>query len=290
MQLKITKWAVAYRKKSSEFLDVSKSFRMIKDSYKGFYADPFLFDFKGDTYLFVEFFDNRLYRGVISYSKYNKEKGEFDSFKEIIRENFHLSYPLVFEFENEIYMMPEANESNSLYIYKAKDFPEVWEKHAVLMNGVKLVDTTPFVFNGKLYALTKRNENPQAPMMLLIIDTEEWRVLQSEDVTDDVSISRPGGNAFQIDDQYYIVTQDCKEEYGKVLNILSFSIENDMQFCYSLLKRIEPDSVIIDEKKAVGIHTYNFSKELEVIDFKYSTRSFYRLFCKLIRKIKNRKI
>ncbi len=289
MKIKITKWAVAYRKKTGHFLDTSIDFKKIKDSRRVFYADPFLFDYKGNTFLFVEDYDNKLGRGVISYSKFNKEKGLFDGFKEIIREDFHLSYPLVFEYENEIFLMPEANESNSLYIYKAKKFPSEWEKCDILINDIKLVDTTPFKYNGELFAISKRNENPDAPMLLLKIDSENWKVIEKRNITDDVSISRPGGNVFEFNNQYYMVTQDCKDDYGKALNLMSFTIDDNMDLKYHMEKRITPDMVKVTGIKEIkGIHTYNFSKELEVIDFKYPIISFNRLFWKSINLVKKK--
>ena len=42
---------------------------------------------------------------------------------EIINEPFHMSFPNVFKFENEFYMMPENSESNQLRLYNAVDFP-----------------------------------------------------------------------------------------------------------------------------------------------------------------------
>ena len=74
MGLKIETWNIAYRKKTKNtFRDTNAPFEVIPNGHKGWYADPFLFDYKGETYLFAEYFSYKLGRGVISVSKYNPE-------------------------------------------------------------------------------------------------------------------------------------------------------------------------------------------------------------------------
>jgi hypothetical protein len=290
MKVKINKWSVAFRAKRGEFFNIPDDYLIVNDTRKGFCADPFLFDYNGDTYLFVEYFPYKLGRGVIAYTKYNPVKNCFGDFKEIIREKYHLSYPLVFEYKNEIYMMPEANESNSLYVYKAKRFPDRWEKHKILMDGIKLVDTTPFIYNDVFYAISKNNETPQAPMMLLKIDADSWKISDIKVITDDVSMSRPGGNVFTIDEKYYMVTQDCKDDYGKALNILSFTIDDEMNLSYKSIKKINPEDIEVKKiKQLSGIHTYNFNDKIEVVDFKYPEMGLYRLFWRFVWHFKKRK-
>ena len=45
----------------------------------------------------------------------------------VLDEPFHLSYPYVFEFEGEHYMVPESHQDRSLRLYRAVDFPTRWE-------------------------------------------------------------------------------------------------------------------------------------------------------------------
>lgn len=289
MKLLVNKWAVAFINTKGELFNVTSEFLSIDDNYKNYIADPFLFDYQENTYLFVELFDYKIGRGTIAYAKYYKKNNSFGRIREIISENYHLSYPLVFDYKGEIYLMPEANESNSLYIYKATSFPEKWEKHAVLLENIKYVDTTPFVYNSQFYAITKDNSTPQAPMFLLKIDPEKWSVVEKKEITDDVSFSRPGGKVFQKDGKYYMVTQDCEADYGAALNILSFTIDEDMNMSYHLEKKITPAEVSVKGiDRITGIHTYNFTEELEVIDYKRPQFAFYRRFCKLINRLKGK--
>ncbi len=291
MRLMTDQWTVAFRKKKGNILTDPSEFVRIKTGLKEWYADPFLFDYQGETYLFAEYFLYRHGLGTLAYAEYDKASGSFGAFKEIIREDYHLSYPLVFVYKDEVYMMPETSGSDSLYVYKAKHFPDKWEKHAVLTDGIKLVDTTPFIYNGEMYALTKKDDNRQDPMLLLKIDPDSWKITAQKTVTDDISVSRPGGRVYQESGQLYMVTQDCEKDYGSALNILSFSIDDDMNLTYDLVKKITVEDVHIkDISNAVGTHTYNFNNELEVIDFKYPRLSVCRKFWILMRKLGIQKI
>ena len=96
MGLKIETWSIAYRKKKNGLLfDDASDFQVIDNGRKGWYADPFLFDFDGKTYLFAEYFSYDISRGVLVVAVYDEAEEKFGDFKEIIREDYHLSYPFV---------------------------------------------------------------------------------------------------------------------------------------------------------------------------------------------------
>ena len=62
----------------------------------------------------------------------------------VLEEQFHLSYPYIFEHEDRVYMIPETNEANEIRLYQAVDFPLIWELKQVLMQNVSAVDTSIF--------------------------------------------------------------------------------------------------------------------------------------------------
>ena len=46
------------------------------------------------------------------------------SYKQIVLdEPFHMSYPYVFKWQEDFYMIPESQEANSVRLYRALDFP-----------------------------------------------------------------------------------------------------------------------------------------------------------------------
>ncbi len=290
MGLKIETWNIAYRnKKNGLLLKDTAGFQIIKNGHRGWYADPFLFDYKNETYLFAEFFSYKLSRGVIVYSKFNRENNKFEDFREIIKEEYHLSYPLIFRLNNDIYMLPESNESNKLFMYKAISFPDKWEKQIACMDNIKLVDTTPFFVNDKLYALSLRlgkNETDKKELLLLEYNGTKFEISKQGVLSTDMSIARPGGNIFKLNNKNIMVTQDCIEEYGKAINFLELQDNFIYDFKFQLLKTITPNDIgILNGNPAIGVHTYNYNDKIEVIDLKYYRKSYYRAIIKILKTL-----
>ena len=281
MGLKIETWSIAYRKKKSGLLfNDSSGFKVINNGHKGWYADPFLFDYEGKTYLFAEFFSYDIGRGVLVYAVYDDEKDSFSDVKEIIREDYHLSYPFVFKGDDgKIYMIPESNESNELYLYRAVSFPDKWEKHKVILNNIKTVDTTPFMYKDKHYAFSLELDDN---MLLLEFDSD-FNIKDKTVLSNDMSYARAGGRVFEYNGKQIYVAQDCKEEYGRAINLIEFDL-SDKCFNHNLIKAINSEDVeLINAKKASGIHTYNLSNKLEVIDLKYYRNSYYRVMKRIFK-------
>lgn len=281
MGLKIETWSIAYRKRKPGLLfEDSSGFKVIDNGHKGWYADPFLFDYEGKTYLFAEFFSYDIGRGVLVYAVYDDEKDCFSDFKEIIREDYHLSYPFVFTGnDGNIYMMPESNEANELYLYRAVSFPAKWEKHKVILDSIKVVDTTPFEYNDKHYAFSLELDDN---MLLLEFDSD-YSIKDKTHLSNDMSFARAGGRVFDHNGKQIYVAQDCKEDYGKAINLIEFDLK-DKCFNHNLIKTINPGNVeLINAKKSSGIHTYNFSNKLEVIDLKYYRNSYYRVMKRIFK-------
>ncbi len=66
MGLRTEKWSVAFRRKT-DYRDMKTPFVKIGGSANGWYADPFLFDHDGKTYIFAEFFSNKTVKGSIAF-------------------------------------------------------------------------------------------------------------------------------------------------------------------------------------------------------------------------------
>lgn len=285
MGLKIETWNIAYRKKAEyTFRDVDAPFTVIPNGYKGWYADPFLFDYQGDTYLFAEYFSYKLGRGVISVAKYDSIINRFSDFTEIIRESYHLSYPVVFTYNNQIYMMPECAESHGLFFYRAVEFPVKWEKISVIDKEIKLADTTPFQIGKDLYALSLRQEESSSDgeLVLMKYDGTVFQTLRC--ISKDMSNARPGGNVINYNNTLIRVSQNCEKDYGKAVNFITVK---DVLGDYheELLFQLTPDLIsVTNAAHPDGIHTYNSSQLFEIVDLKYYKASFYRLFMKLFGK------
>lgn len=288
-----TSWSVAFRKKNTGSIlsDTDTPFTIIGNSLRYWAADPFVFKYNNDTYIFAEVYDRVRSRGTIGYSKYNG--GSFSRWKAVIIEDHHLSFPYIFTIENEIFIMPEAHQAGELYLYKAIRFPDKWEKHKILFKGKKLADSVLLDSCGKTYVLSYEINYPEKNVLLLGTITENGDVsFNDEPVSDDVSSARPGGKFFCLDGKTVRVSQDCKESYGDgiVFSESEVSIENGLR--ERIIKRIGKENIKISDGTPVfGAHTYNSNEEFEVIDIKTKESNWSYIFSRpfrLVKKIKRR--
>lgn len=92
-----------------------------------FLADPFGLWRNERLYVFAEAYDYRSPKGTIDVLVYDRT-GKMIEQKQVLQESWHLSYPFVFEHEGETYLLPEATASGRLSLYRARNFPDVWER------------------------------------------------------------------------------------------------------------------------------------------------------------------
>ena len=149
-------YAVGIREVSndSEGMDFRQNpFHMLMPTHNEWYADSFCFDDDGTYYLFMEIMGRNGGKGTLGVASYTPGKG-FSSVTEILREDFHLSYPTVFKYGNDYYMLPETNEVKQIRLYKAVEFPYKWELHKVLLDDDRrYVDTSYYQLSESRYLL-----------------------------------------------------------------------------------------------------------------------------------------
>lgn len=270
MKFFLRKWQTAYRCKpiGSVFTDKDTPFIVIPDKKGYTAADPFLFTENGKTYLFAELYDEKAGLGRLGYSIYDGEK--FSDWRVVISENYHLSYPNIFKYNKEIYIIPESSASNTLYAYRAVSFPDKWEKITPpLIDNRMLVDTTFLDYNGKhlMFTYDIRDYDNSKLYLYSIDDNGNVEKYVDSYISDDVSSARPGGNFFKYNEDIIRVSQDCTGDYG-IATVFS-KVEKCSKDGYKEKKvmRVSPDDVKIGKKFISGLHTYNANEEIEVIDF-----------------------
>lgn len=279
-------WNVAYRKKQDGLLlkDNKTQFEVIKNSMRYWAADPFVFNYNGETYILAELYDYIRRRGVIGYTKF--ENGAFKKWSSIIVENYHLSFPFIFEYEGEVYIMPESNSNNSLYIYKAVDFPKKWQKQENLLSNIKIVDTVPFIYKGNYYAFTLKLNNDGDNTMHIIKFHEGVAKFNDRVISKDNSISRMAGRVINNGNEMIRVTQNCELDYGTNINFCEFSFDKIENFKEKIIKRLSFSDILLDKKMFVnGFHTYNFNDTFEVIDIKTKRFNILNLICRILAKL-----
>lgn len=183
-----------------------------------FVADPFMVREKDEWYLFMEVKNGTTHQGDIGVA--TSKDGHVWKYEQIVlNEGFHLSYPQVFKWQNNFYMIPESQEAQSVRLYKATVFPTSWTLQKVILSGRDFVDPSIVRFNGRwwLFVSTTRNET----LYLYSSDdlTGPWKEHpRSPIVVDNPRIARPGGRVTIWGNKLIRFTQDNTAEYGRQLH------------------------------------------------------------------------
>ena len=184
-RFKTSRYSVAFSTKGNQ------RYSVISNPSFSFVADPFLFKHENDMYIFAEIFDYISKKGSLGYSKYDTETKSFGTWSTIITEPWHLSYPQIFTRGKDIFIVPESNKNNSIYLYKAISFPDKWKRVTTLYEGPeKFVDTTLFSMDGQEYGFTYCiGSGPNAKageLRLFTLDGKTADIKNSTMVTNDI--------------------------------------------------------------------------------------------------------
>ncbi len=279
-KFRFNRWEIAYRRAGEE------KFRLIPNPPYGWCADPFLVEFHHTIYLFAEIFLYKSERnGVIGYCTY--ENGRFGSWTVTMDKHWHLSYPNVFVYEDNLYMCPESYQKEEVGVYKLIAFPDHWEKVVSLLENRKYVDTTFLKREGQEYLFTFQPSFNQYGGFLLQYKIKDCKVSDMHVITNDKSIARPAGNFIEENGKLIRVSQNSANGYGEGL---VFSEVDSLfpEYQEHRVRNVYPEDILVEgkQRKYIGIHTYNRCQDLEVIDLKYICYSFKEWIArKRVRKV-----
>lgn len=248
-------------------------------------ADPFLFDYNGNTYIFYEAYDLYIKRGVIGYSVID-EQGKTTPVKVILKKKYHLSFPFVFEKDGNIYMMPECCGADKLLLFRAKSFPDKWEECQILLDDVFMVDSIQFRKDDDDYLLCSEQYRMPPKGKIISCWVKNWlfSVKNLKDNSIDFSEGkiiaegddgiRNGGKIFEYNGDIIRVGQDCTDGmYGRGIKFFTIKslqpYEEKINYCIDFEKMQSHIAFIGKDKKLIGMHTYNMSDMYEIIDFSY---------------------
>jgi hypothetical protein len=245
------KWKVLYKAKDEE------KYKILEGEKNYWYADPFLFNFNGIEYLFTEAFDEQKLIGSIAVSVL---KNDIFSVPQVVISNpYHMSYPDVFRYKGNIFMLPETCENRTLEIYKATDFPYKWEKR-VLLDNVNYVDTTVFINKEEVFLMAFNDMDISTTIYSL--DMDSLVLKKSYNKRHSEKRYRPAGNIYKFNGKLYRPVQNCEKTYGESLiinEILDFEHLKE-----EFVKEIQ--SKEIKKENYCKIHTLNRDNGYEVID------------------------
>ena len=104
------------------------------------YADPLLYHHGEERWIFCEAFDLAAGRGDIAAIPL-AEDGSLGEPQIVLATGSHLSFPTVFDWRGEIWMIPESSACHTIDLYRCTEFPGRWEQAARFPVGCELCDT-----------------------------------------------------------------------------------------------------------------------------------------------------
>jgi hypothetical protein len=117
-----------------------------------FLADPFVWQYEGKTFCFVE--DYSFHERIGRISAFHIDEHGCTTPEPVLVEPFHLSFPYLFEFNGTTYMCPECSASRQIRLYRPSAFPYNWEFVKAIMTDVSAVDTMLFERGDRWWMLT----------------------------------------------------------------------------------------------------------------------------------------
>jgi len=207
--------------------------RHVTDVPAAFVADPFLHRTDEGWFMFFEVLRADTWRGEIAVA--SSPDGLRWTYRGIVlREPFHLSYPHVFAWDGEVYMIPETFEANAVRLYRAVSFPFGWELHSELLAGYPFADASPFLHDGSWWMFAETSPKVDLPEGAAAQDTLRlygaaelfgpWTEHPASPIVEsDARLARPAGRVVKADERLIRFAQDGASVYG--LQVRAIEVE-----------------------------------------------------------------
>lgn len=262
-------WSIGFRFNEAEPLPFNYEtyFNIIPPSTRWWYADPFCVKHDDKYYIFCEMLDS--FSGTGSIGVFEYSNGKVSTAKQVIKESFHMSYPNVFYYKDNFYMIPETRRSNQIRLYKAIEFPYKWEIDTVLADGIEAVDSTILSLGNKKYIFTYDVTENNNKLLIYQFDMDNRILVRTNDsmILDSLRNRRPAGNFISSDKNTFRPAQYNKDCYGEKL--VFFEIESWPDSGYKEIEKCVISATQIassNNRNYTRIHTINRDSGMEVVD------------------------
>jgi len=234
-------------------------------------AAPFLFEHKGETWVFYEAMNADGGDGWIECARLT-ERGAEPSVVALSRPH-HLSYPFVFQDDGEIYMIPETQQSQRLEIWRATEFPKEWALHATAFEGQYLAESSLFrADDGQWWLLTNLSDHHafqdhSSELYLFAVDGPDLKSITPHPrnpVVFGADVARNGGAVFRHNGRFFRPAQNNSfGVYGYGLNLMEISRLDASGYEEKLVRQFTP----ADKSGSVALHHLSVAGDQNVFDW-----------------------
>ncbi|NNE22879.1 MAG: hypothetical protein HKN11_09735 [Rhizobiales bacterium] len=213
-----------------------------------FWADPFLFSRAGDQELLV-FFENFEFStglGKISVGRLDASKVVY--LGDALVRPYHLSYPFVYTYRGDIYMIPETAKSRQIEIWKAKNFPLEWTLHKTVLQGQSCADTTIVEHDGAWWMFTSISldsfDDHCSELHVFKVDSPLLNRIEPHELNPVITDARTARNAGRIavrDGKLTRLAQNNAYHYGYGFSLMEIECLSVREYHEKCLYSVKPD-------------------------------------------------
>jgi hypothetical protein len=222
-----------YRDREIEWLHITPEARVA--------ADPFGLVRNGRLHVFFEFRPYGQLDAFIAHVEIGPN-GRPSRARPVLKLSHHLSYPFLFEHLGDLYMIPESAQAGQVMLFRCTQFPDCWEKVAVILPGVRSVDNTVFRHAGLWWLFAACGEGStelhlwwsETPLGL-------WRPHPRNPVKTDPGSTRPAGTPFTRNGELFRPAMDNAADYGRRIVLNHVTALSPDEFSEEPVTRLEPD-------------------------------------------------
>jgi hypothetical protein len=264
------RWRVALRRGATPFGVAPETtslagFRWIDAPSGHYWADPFLIEQGGSTFLLFEDYEYEKGYGTIRGAEVLRDCTLGPTFT-CLDLGRHLSFPHVFVHDGETFMIPESLSDGTVTLYRARRFLDDWVQEKVLFRG-NATDTTSWREGERFYFFTTLHDRDEEGMktLLFVADslTGDWRLHPANPVSSDARHARAAGAVFRRQGRLFRPSQNCGPGYGHGLNLEEVVTLSEDRYAESAWCAVGPSALPFP---AIGVHTYNSYGDLEATD------------------------
>lgn len=265
-----TEWILAYSRSDHDIdaIDAEHcaSFTIGRQPVDRFWADPFPVIDNGRHWIFVEEWMHGAPHAHLAVIDVLAD-GSFGPSVPVLEKPYHLSYPHVFRWMGEFYMIPETRNNRTIELYRSFRFPFDWRLERVLMRDLDAVDASVIEIDGwwwMFVAIAPKHgvENDQLHLFSAETPLGLWRPHPMNPIVSDVRRARPAGRVFRDRKGWIRPSQDCSVRYGHAIGFNRITTLSATAYAEEQVSTILPTWT----RGIEGTHTFNHAGDLTVID------------------------
>jgi hypothetical protein len=231
-------------------------------------ADVFGFTAQNGHMHLVEYYDYARRKGIIAYRAFNPDTGRFSALTPLFEQSFHMAYPYVFTYKENVYCIPETADNQTVELYQFNAEKQSMEFVTALIRGIDAVDATLIEFKGMWWMFCTRKQHGTNEKLFVYYSeqlTGPYKPHACNPVKTDIRSSRPAGTPFMYNGCLYRPVQDSSVNYGKCTHIMKIEKLDQTSFHEEYVKTIYPFKY---SRYNAGLHTISKVGDFILFDSK----------------------